>query len=127
MTALSYAALRRESTIPYYDRDFKQEILEPLLLEQRAREVLGVPEKASPGEIKRAYRKLAKAYHPDLGADDPSRHDKFVAIAESYDILTKRSSSTRRYSLHRKPIRLPRAVDEPEYFRWWLDRYGDFF
>lgn len=33
-------------------------------------EILGVDKKASPDEIKRAYRKLAKKYHPDLHPDD---------------------------------------------------------
>ena len=102
-------------------------MLEPLRLQQRAREVLGVSEKASPVEMKRAYWKLARAYHPDLGPDDPSRHEKFVAVAEAYDILTKRSSPAHRYSLRRKPIHLSRVLDEQEYWRWWLERYGEFF
>jgi len=112
--------------IPYYDEDFKEQMLEPLRLEQQARELLDVSEKASPAEIKRAYWKLARAYHPDLGPDDPSRHDKFIAVAEAYDILTKRSSPARRYSLLRKPIYLPKGLDEPEYWCWWRETYGDF-
>jgi curved DNA-binding protein CbpA len=100
-------------------------MLEPLLLEQRAREVLGVSEKASRAKIRYAYWKLARAYHPDLGPDDPSRHAKFIAVAEAYDILTKRSSPARRYSLRRKPIHLPRVLGEQEYWRWWLERYAD--
>jgi len=86
-----------------------------------------VSERGDPVEIKRAYWKLAKAYHPDLGPDDPSRHEKFMAVAEAYDILTKRSSPARRYSLRGKRIYLPRVLDEQEYWRWWLERYGDFF
>lgn len=78
-------------------------------------------------EIKRAYWKLAKAYHPDLGPDDPSRHERFMAIAEAYDILTKRSSPARRYSLRGKRVSLPRVLDEQEYWRWWLETYRDFF
>ena len=78
-------------------------------------------------EMKRAYRKLAKAYHPDLGPDDPSRHEKFIAVAEAYDILTKRSSPARRYSLLRKPTDLPKVLDEQEYWHWWLERYRDLF
>ena len=101
--------------------------MEPLRLEQRAREVLGVSEKSSPVEIKHAYWKLARAYHPDLGPDDPSRHEKFIAVAEAYDILTKRSSPAHRYSLRRKPIYLARVLEEEEYWRWWLERYGDSF
>jgi preprotein translocase subunit Sec63 len=96
-----------------------------LLLEQRAREILGVAEKAKPVEIKRAYWKLAKAYHPDLGPDDPSRHEKFIAVADAYDILTKQSSPAHRYSLLSNPIHLPRVLNEQEYWRWWLERYAD--
>jgi molecular chaperone DnaJ len=99
--------------------------LEPLRLEQRAREVLGVSEKSSPVEIKHAYWKLARAYHPDLGPDDPSRHEKFIAVADAYDILTKQSSPARRYFLRKNPIHLPRVLDEQEYWRWWLGKYED--
>jgi hypothetical protein len=123
---LAYVGQRRDSAIPYDDRDFNEKILEPLLLEQRAREILGVSEKAKPAEIKRAYWRLAKAYHPDLRPDDPSRNEKFMAVAEAYDILTKRSSPTRRYALRKKPIHLPRVLDEQGYWRWWFETYADF-
>jgi hypothetical protein len=116
-----------ELTIPYYDRDFKDEMLEPLRLERRARQILGVPEKAKPVEIKHAYWKLARAYHPDLGPDDPSRHEKFITVAEAYDLLAKRTSPAHRYSFLRRPIDLPRPLDEQEYWRWWLERYADLF
>jgi|GEM_PF-1767907 len=114
----------REIVMPYYDQDFKEEMLEPLQLERRARELLGVSEKATPAEVKRAYWKLARAYHPDLGPGDSSRHEKFIAVADAYDILTKQSSPVRRYFLRRKSIHLPRVLDEQEYWRWWLGKYG---
>ena len=47
-------------------------------------EVLGVDKKASADEIKKAYRKLAKKYHPDLHPDDESAHKKFTEINEAY-------------------------------------------
>ena len=51
-------------------------------------EVLGVPEKAQPDEIKKAYRKLAKQYHPDANPDDPKAADRFKDIGEAYSVLS---------------------------------------
>jgi molecular chaperone DnaJ len=50
-------------------------------------EVLGVSRDASGDEIKRAYRKLAMKYHPDV-ADDPSSAEKFKEIGEAYAVLS---------------------------------------
>jgi molecular chaperone DnaJ len=51
-------------------------------------EILGVGEKASPDEIKKAYRKLAKQYHPDANPDDPKAPDRFKDIGEAYSVLS---------------------------------------
>ena len=51
-------------------------------------EVLGVDKKSSADEIKKAYRKLAKKYHPDLHPDDESAHKKFTEINEAYEVLS---------------------------------------
>jgi DnaJ-class molecular chaperone len=50
--------------------------------------VLGVPRSASEKDIKSAYRKLAKKYHPDQNPDDPSAHGKFAEATNAYDLLT---------------------------------------
>jgi molecular chaperone DnaJ len=51
-------------------------------------EVLGVPKTASPDEIKSAYRKLARQYHPDVAKEDPKAAEaKFKEISEAYEVL----------------------------------------
>lgn len=51
-------------------------------------EVLGVEKSASPEEIKKAYRKLARQYHPDVNKDDPNASEKFKEVSEAYDVLS---------------------------------------
>lgn len=50
--------------------------------------ILGVEKTASKEEIKKAYKKLAKQYHPDLNKDDPNSEKKFKEINEAASILT---------------------------------------
>jgi len=51
-------------------------------------DILGVSRKASAEEIQRAYRKLAKQYHPDRNKSDPRAADKFKEVQEAYDALS---------------------------------------
>lgn len=55
--------------------------------------VLGVPSNATQDEIKKAYRKLAKKFHPDANAGDPKAADRFKEISEANNVL---SDSARR-------------------------------
>ncbi|MDI6026664.1 DnaJ C-terminal domain-containing protein [Corticibacterium sp. UT-5YL-CI-8] len=50
-------------------------------------QVLGVAKGASAKDIKSAFRKLAKKYHPDQNPDDPSAKDRFAAANQAYEIL----------------------------------------
>jgi len=49
--------------------------------------VLGVPKSASEADIKKAYRKLAKKYHPDQNKGDPRAQELFSEATQAYDIL----------------------------------------
>ena len=51
-------------------------------------EVLGISKTATADEIKSAYRKLAKKYHPDLNPGDKAAEEKFKEIGEAYEILS---------------------------------------
>lgn len=50
-------------------------------------EILGVPKSASQEEIRQAYRKLSKKYHPDRNRDDASAEEKFKQVQKSWDVL----------------------------------------
>src|SRR6185436_42480 len=49
--------------------------------------VLGVASSATQDEIKKAYRRLAKRYHPDANQNDPKAADRFKEISEAYQVI----------------------------------------
>jgi curved DNA-binding protein len=49
--------------------------------------ILGVPRNASPEDIKKAFRKLARQYHPDVAKDKKTAEEKFKEINEAYEVL----------------------------------------
>ena len=51
-------------------------------------ELLGVSRKANAKEIRSAFRKLARKYHPDLNPGDKSSEEKFKQLQEAYDVLS---------------------------------------
>lgn len=58
-------------------------------------EVLGISKNAADDEIKKAYRKLAKKYHPDLNPDDKTAEQKFKEVSEAYEILSDKEKRAR--------------------------------
>ena len=57
-------------------------------------QVLGLTKSASEADIKRAYRKLAKKYHPDQHPDDKAAQDKFAEINQAYEIVGDKTKRT---------------------------------
>ena len=51
-------------------------------------DVLGVARDASPDEIKRAFRRLARELHPDVNKHDPDAEERFKEAAAAYEVLS---------------------------------------
>ncbi len=58
-------------------------------------EVLGVDKSASQDDIKKAYRQLAKKYHPDLNPDNKEAEEKFKEVNEAYEVLSDPDKKSR--------------------------------
>ncbi len=62
---------------------------------------LGVSEKATPEEIKKAYRRLAKRYHPDANQGDSAASERFKQVGEAYSVLSD-SAKRKQYDQMRR-------------------------
>ena len=58
-------------------------------------EVLGVSRTATPDDVKRAYRRLARESHPDANRDDPGAEERFKSITHAYEVLSDPSKRER--------------------------------
>jgi molecular chaperone DnaJ len=65
-------------------------------------EVLGVRRDATPEQIKKAYRKLARENHPDVAGEDPGAEDRFKAVSRAYEVLGN-ADKRRQYDLGSDP------------------------
>ncbi len=73
-------------------------------------QILGVPRDASQQDIQRAYRKLAREYHPDVNSD-PAAEERFKDVSEAYDVLSD-PETRRRYDAFGADFRqVPEDVD----------------
>jgi molecular chaperone DnaJ len=65
---------------------------------------LGVAETASAADIKKAYRKLAKQYHPDANANDPQAAERFKEVGEAYSVLSDEGKRKQYDAMRRNPF-----------------------
>ena len=85
-------------------------------------QILGVPRDASQDDIQRAYRRLARQYHPDVN-HDPAAEERFKEVSEAYDVLSD-PQTRRRYDAFGPDFRqVPEDVD-PETWRRSRARAG---
>mgnify|MGYP000799171525 CR=1 FL=1 len=61
--------------------------------------ILGVDKNASQDDIKKAFRKLARKYHPDLNPDNKEAEEKFKEVNEAYEVLSDANKKARYLSL----------------------------
>ncbi len=92
-------------------------------------EVLGVGREAGEPDIKSAYRKLARQFHPDHHPDDPSAEDKFKEASEAYSILSdpQKRAAYDRYGHAGLQGTAGQGGFNPEAFADFSDILGDFF
>ena len=83
-------------------------------------ELLGVARKASVKDIRAAYRKLARKYHPDLNPGDKASEEKFKQVQEAYDVLSdaKKRQAYDQFGFdaeHRGPMPPPEAGGDVQF------------
>ena len=84
----------------------------------RARRVLGLGERASLEEIKSAYRRMCKKWHPDALSDGPTRSKKIQEINAAYRLLLD--------YCEKYPFSfLPESVESFDPEQWWYERFGE--
>lgn len=64
--------------------------------------VLGVPRAATGEDVRRAYRRLARQYHPDANPDDPATEERFKEVQQAYEILSD-PNKRREYDARSRP------------------------
>ena len=80
--------------------------------------ILGVDEKASAEDIKKAYRKLAMKYHPDRNPDNKAAEEQFKEINEANEVLSDPQKRAKYDQLSNSYSSWQQAGGSPGSFRW---------
>jgi curved DNA-binding protein len=89
-------------------------------------QILGIGKKAGQDEIKKAFRKLARKYHPDVNPGDTSAVEKFKEINEAYEVLSDPEKREKFDRFGSQWQQFAQAGGRPEDFKWeqWQARPG---
>jgi curved DNA-binding protein len=89
-------------------------------------QTLGVGKDASQEEIKKAYRKLARKYHPDVNPDDTNAEEKFKDINEAYQVLSDEDKRAKYDRFGSQWKQYQQTGGRPEDFDWsqWAPQGG---
>ena len=82
---------------------------------------LGVSKTASEGEIKKAYRKLARELHPDVNPGKPEAEDKFKTVAAAYDVLSNKEKRALYDEFGQEGLRGGFDPEQARSYRRWAD------
>jgi len=86
--------------------------------------ILGVPEDASEEQIKKAFRKGARKYHPDVNPDNPETEENFKKLNEAYQVLSDSEKRQKYDQFGSQWKQYQQTGGKPEDFNWsqWTSR-----
>ena len=85
---------------------------------------LGVKKSATPDEIKKAYRKLARKYHPDVNPGDKAAEERFKTISEAHDVLSDSEKRKIYDEFGEEGLRAGFDPEQARQFRQWQNVGG---